>query len=81
MRTLVSAALASTDAVTGARPCRSADPMLAGFDAATSEGKAMIEAQQRSLDRHPGATLHPIIHDRGPNLMRSIMERLLREEV
>lgn len=45
------------------------------------EDKAMIEAQQRLLDRHPDTTMHPVIHDRGPNLILSIMERIMREEV
>ncbi len=54
--------------------------MVALATAAFGEDKAIIEAQQLVLDRHPDAVMRPTVHDRGPNLMRSVMNRLLASE-
>jgi phenylpropionate dioxygenase-like ring-hydroxylating dioxygenase large terminal subunit len=45
-------------------------------NAAFNEDRAMIEAQQRNVDLHTGAPTHSITHDRGPTMMRRIIERL-----
>ena len=56
------------------------DAMVKLATMAFAEDKAIIEAQQRVLDRHPDAEMHPIVHDRGPNMMRAVMDRLVAEE-
>jgi phenylpropionate dioxygenase-like ring-hydroxylating dioxygenase large terminal subunit len=43
---------------------------------AFNEDRAMIEAQQRSINLHTGAPMHAITHDRGPTMMRKVIERL-----
>jgi vanillate O-demethylase monooxygenase subunit len=47
---------------------------------AFEEDRAMIEAQQRNLNLRPEP--HPLIigHDRGPSLMRAVMERMVKQE-
>jgi vanillate O-demethylase monooxygenase subunit len=48
---------------------------------AFEEDRLMIEAQQRVLDRTPEVKMQPTVHDRGPNLMRGVVRRLLEAEV
>lgn len=44
------------------------------------EDQAMIGAQQRMIDRHPGKRMNWINADRGLTLFRSLMERLMAAE-
>ncbi|MEI7949539.1 MAG: aromatic ring-hydroxylating dioxygenase subunit alpha [Gammaproteobacteria bacterium] len=43
---------------------------------AFEEDRVMIEAQQRNIDLHTNAPVLSISHDRGPTLMRKVIERL-----
>lgn len=58
--------------------------MVAGMgqlaELAFTEDREMIEAQQRILDATPSPRFTPIVHDRGPNHMRLVMERLMQAE-
>jgi len=47
---------------------------------AFEEDRQMIEAQQRNLNLRPEPDPLVIGHDRGPSLMRAVMERLHRQE-
>lgn len=47
---------------------------------AFGEDREMIEAQQRNIDLHTGAPIHSITHDRGPTMMRRVIERLAAAE-
>lgn len=47
---------------------------------AFEEDRRMIEAQQRNLLLRPEPDPLFIGHDRGPALMRQVMEKLVREE-
>jgi phenylpropionate dioxygenase-like ring-hydroxylating dioxygenase large terminal subunit len=42
---------------------------------AFGEDRSMIEAQQRNINLHTGAPTHSITHDRGPTMMRRVIER------
>lgn len=48
--------------------------------AAFTEDRIMIEAQQRIHDATPTLKFQPTVHDRGPNQMRNVMERLKKGE-
>lgn len=55
--------------------------LLMGIAAkAFGEDKAMIEAQQRVIDRTPDPVVMPTAHDRGVTLFNRLVERLAREE-
>lgn len=56
------------------------DVMVKLAATAFEEDRLMIEAQQRVLDRTPAVTMQPTVHDRGPNLMRGVVRRLLEAE-
>lgn len=43
---------------------------------AFEEDRLIIEAQQRNIDLRTGAPMHSITHDRGPTMMRKVIERL-----
>jgi vanillate O-demethylase monooxygenase subunit len=47
---------------------------------AFDEDRGMIEAQQRNIDLHTNAPINAITHDRGPTMMRKVIERLLTAE-
>ena len=57
-----------------------ADAMLELAHMAFSEDKAMIEAQQRSIDLAPGQKEVLTSADVGPMQMRAVLQRLMREE-
>ena len=57
------------------------DNMFALAQRAFEEDKRMVEAQQRNLNLRPAVEPLTIGHDRGPLLMRSIIEKLAREEL
>lgn len=48
--------------------------------AAFTEDRLMIEAQQRIHDTTPQLRFAPIVHDRGPTLMRAVMSQLIEAE-
>lgn len=52
------------------------EAMWSTATAAFEEDRVMIEAQQRSIDLHTGAPMHAMTHDRGPTMMRKVIERL-----
>ena len=47
---------------------------------AFGEDKTMIEAQQRNIQLQTGAPMISITDDRGPNMMRKVLNRLIAEE-
>src|SRR5690606_34613491 len=47
---------------------------------AFAEDKRMIEAQQRNIRLRTGAPLQSITDDRGPNMMRRVLDRLIAAE-
>jgi hypothetical protein len=47
---------------------------------AFEEDRQMIEAQQRNLDLRPEPDPLMIGHDRGPSLMRAVMQKLVTLE-
>ncbi len=57
-----------------------ADAMLQVAHMAFGEDKAMIEAQQRSMDMAPGQKEVLTSADVGPMQMRAVLQRLMREE-
>jgi phenylpropionate dioxygenase-like ring-hydroxylating dioxygenase large terminal subunit len=56
------------------------DSMLALANKAFEEDRRMIEAQQRNLKHRPEPEPLMIGHDRGPSLLRAIVEKLARQE-
>jgi vanillate O-demethylase monooxygenase subunit len=56
------------------------DAMMTLANRAFEEDRRMIEAQHRNLKLRPAPEPLMIGHDRGPSLMRAVMERLMREE-
>lgn len=56
------------------------DVMVKVACTAFEEDRLMIEAQQRVLDRPAKVTMQPSVHDRGPNLMRGVIRRLIEAE-
>jgi phenylpropionate dioxygenase-like ring-hydroxylating dioxygenase large terminal subunit len=48
--------------------------------AAFQQDKEMITAQQQVLDRSPGRKMGPTVHDRAPNHLRLLIEKMLRAE-
>jgi vanillate O-demethylase monooxygenase subunit len=56
------------------------DVMMTLANRAFEEDRRMIEAQHRNLKLRPEPQPLMIGHDRGPSLMRAVMERLMREE-
>lgn len=48
--------------------------------AAFEEDKAMITAQSRNIERFPGRKMAGVVHDRGPNRLRQLIEKQLRAE-
>lgn len=56
------------------------DIMLAVANRAFEEDRQMLEAQQRNCERRPAHDTISIVHDRGPLLMRSVFERLAKQE-
>jgi vanillate O-demethylase monooxygenase subunit len=56
------------------------DNMFALAQRAFEEDRVMIEAQQRNLDAGPGSAPLFIGHDRGPAMMRGVIERLIQME-
>jgi len=56
------------------------DVMVQLASTAFEEDRLMIEAQQRSLNRTATVTMQPTVHDRGPNLMRGVIRRLVEQE-
>ena len=48
---------------------------------AFAEDRDMIEAQQRVINLHTGAPMHSITHDRGPTMMRKVIDRLHQAEI
>jgi vanillate O-demethylase monooxygenase subunit len=57
-----------------------ADAMLQLAHMAFGEDKAIIEAQQRSIDTAPGQKEVLTSADVGPMQMRAVLQRLMREE-
>ena len=57
-----------------------ADAKFKIVEAAFGEDTVMIEAQQRMIDFHPGKRMNWIDADRGLNLFRSLMNRLMTDE-
>jgi vanillate O-demethylase monooxygenase subunit len=51
---------------------------LAGV--AFGEDKTMIEAQQKVIDRSPGARIMPTAHDKGVTIFTRLVERLAKAE-
>ncbi len=70
----------------GPRACEARDnPQIPGlmFDLAVrafEEDRQMIEAQQRNLDLRPEPDPLMIGHDRGPSLMRAVIQKLVNLE-
>lgn len=48
--------------------------------AAFNEDRRIVEMQQRILDAKPNVVFQPTVHDRGANLMRDVMKRLIQAE-
>lgn len=55
-----------------------ADSMLALTEAAFAEDRRMLEGQQHNWQ--PGARMIGIEHDRGPTMMRAVIEKLIKAE-
>jgi vanillate O-demethylase monooxygenase subunit len=49
-------------------------------DMAFGEDKVMIEAQQKVIDRSPGARIMPTAHDKGVTIFTRLVERLAKAE-
>jgi vanillate O-demethylase monooxygenase subunit len=70
----------------GPRACEAAvhpelpDALFTLANRAFEEDRCMLEAQQRNLELRSERDPLMIAHDRGPTLMRSVFERLVREE-
>jgi vanillate O-demethylase monooxygenase subunit len=56
------------------------DQLMALADMAFGEDKAMIEAQQRVIDRTADPQIMPTAHDRGVTIFNRLVERLARAE-
>jgi nitrite reductase/ring-hydroxylating ferredoxin subunit len=56
------------------------DQMFALAELAFEEDRQMIEAQQRNLNMRPEPEPLMIGHDRGPSMMRAVMEKLAKQE-
>jgi vanillate O-demethylase monooxygenase subunit len=56
------------------------DKLMGIAGQAFGEDKAMIEAQQRVIDRTPNPRIMPTAHDRGVTLFNRLVEKLAREE-
>lgn len=56
------------------------DAMWRVANTAFEEDRQIIEAQQRNVELRTGAPLASITHDRGPNMMRRVIERLIAAE-
>jgi phenylpropionate dioxygenase-like ring-hydroxylating dioxygenase large terminal subunit len=57
-----------------------ADQMLAIANVAFTEDRVMIEAQQEVIDRNPPTQPLLTAHDKGPSLMRRVLEELESQE-
>jgi phenylpropionate dioxygenase-like ring-hydroxylating dioxygenase large terminal subunit len=57
-----------------------ADQMLGIANMAFTEDRVMIEAQQEVIDRNPPTQPLLTAHDKGPSLMRRVLEELISQE-
>jgi vanillate O-demethylase monooxygenase subunit len=56
------------------------DSLMQLADMAFGEDKVMIEAQQKVIDRSPGARIMPTAHDKGVTIFTRLVERMAKAE-